>query len=134
MKVVIDTNVLMAGIIADHTVREILLSKVHAFLLPEHAFSELRKHFLSIVKKSGLNIEEVEQLISTIANGLTIVAEHEIKAKWEEATAIMKEIDPLDIPFVAAALASNADGIWSFDKGFQKQKVVRIITTNELLG
>lgn len=43
-------------------------------------------------------------------------------------------IDINDSPFIAACLDINADGIWSFDRHFIKQKTIRVYTTKEIAG
>ena len=44
----------------------------------------------------------------------------------------MDIIDSKDTPFIAAALALPADGIWTFDADFNKQKEVKTFSTKEL--
>ena len=45
----------------------------------------------------------------------------------------MNAIDPEDYVFVALALSINNDGIWSEDKHLEKQKVIRVWKTKDLL-
>ena len=45
MKIVIDTNVLMAGILKDSIVRKILLSDNFYFFIPEHGIWSFDTHF-----------------------------------------------------------------------------------------
>ena len=45
----------------------------------------------------------------------------------------MWAIDIDDAPFVALALSFHHDGIWSNDKDFERQSVVRVWKTDELL-
>ena len=46
----------------------------------------------------------------------------------------MKDIDIKDCPFVATALAVDAEGIWSFDEHFKKQKEIKVFDIKDLLG
>ena len=50
-----------------------------------------------------------------------------------QANEIMKDIDPDDAPFLALALSFDNDGIWTNDKDFERQSVVRVWKTHELL-
>ncbi|NOR59538.1 MAG: hypothetical protein GQ469_02765 [Methanosarcinales archaeon] len=45
----------------------------------------------------------------------------------------MKDIDPDDTPFLALAMKTKVDGIWSEDKGFQRQNCVKVYRTLELV-
>jgi predicted nucleic acid-binding protein len=45
----------------------------------------------------------------------------------------MKDIDPDDASFLALAMKTKVDGIWSEDKGFKQQNHVKIYNTKELL-
>ena len=51
----------------------------------------------------------------------------------EESIAIMKDIDPDDILFVACALAFPGSVIWSDDKALKRQARVPVMTTAEML-
>lgn len=64
---------------------------------------------------------------------MKIVPDEIVKAKLQEADKIMEKIDLDDSPFLAAAIAIDADGIWSDDLHFQKQGAVKTFTTKDLL-
>ena len=49
------------------------------------------------------------------------------------AVKIMEDIDVTDSAFIAVGLAINADGIWTEDKDFYKQKTVKVYSTSELV-
>ncbi len=51
MKIVIDTNIIIASLLKDSVIREILTSKQAEFLVPEYAFEEIEKHLSLISKK-----------------------------------------------------------------------------------
>jgi len=56
-----------------------------------------------------------------------------IKSKLKEAKEIMGAIDPDDVPFIAAALAVENDGIWTDDTHFDRQKRIRVFKTTSLV-
>lgn len=64
---------------------------------------------------------------------ITIYPKDEYADYYVQAKDIMKDIDPDDAPFLALALKTKVDGIWSEDKGFQQQNHVKVYTTKELL-
>jgi predicted nucleic acid-binding protein len=63
---------------------------------------------------------------------ITIYPKEEYADCYIQAIEIIKDIDPDDAPFLALAMKTKVDGIWSEDKGFQQQNVVKIYTTKEL--
>lgn len=132
MKVVIDTNVLMAGLLKESLVREILINEDIDFFLPEFSLSEIRKYKQELMKKSGYGKEEFEAMISYLLENIEIVPKEEIKACMKKAEEIMKDIDIKDASFIALCFAVNADGIWSFDRHFLQQKSVKVFGTKEL--
>ncbi len=133
MRLVIDTNVLISGLIRKSLTRKILLNPKFNFYLPEFLLEEVSKYLPEIAQKSELTIEEVKNLINLFLENLYIVPYKEYKDKIKRATEIMGSIDEKDIPFIAVALAIKNDGIWSNDKHFQMQHVLRIYTTEELV-
>lgn len=56
-----------------------------------------------------------------------------IKDTFGSAKMIMDKIDKDDTAFVALSLASDNDGIWSDDKHFLRQKIIKVWKTAELL-
>ncbi len=67
-----------------------------------------------------------------ITSSLIIIPEDEIIMR-KEAIRIMKPIDPEDAVFIALALSTQNEGIWSEDKHFEKQDTVRIWKTKDLI-
>ena len=132
MKIVLDTNVLIAGLLKDSIIRNILSSENIQFLIPEHALSEIKKHKIGLISKSGMAMEEIDEVVDLLLENIEIIPELRIKNKLKEAENIMKSIDIKDSTFIATALAIDSDGIWSFDEHFKKQNVVRIYSTKEL--
>lgn len=133
MKFVIDTNILISALIKEATTREILLLPYLDFLLPEFAFEEITRHKGKICRFSGLTEYEVDLLLNMLLERIDIISEQKIKPYLSEARTIIGEIDETDIPFVAAALATNNDGIWSNDKDFDKIKKIKVWKTKEII-
>ena len=55
-----------------------------------------------------------------------------IETKLSEAKQIIASIDPDDVPFIAAALVVDNDGIWTDDAHFNRQKIIRVFRTASL--
>ncbi len=134
MKIVIDTSVLMAGLIKESIVRTILFSKNIHFFLPEYSINEIKKYESELIIKSGYDKEELATLINFLLENIELVPKTQIKAYMKTSEQIMKDIDIKDASFIATALSIKADGIWSFDKHFSKQKKVKIFDIAELIN
>ena len=133
MKVVIDTNVLMAGLISDSTIRKLLVSGKAEFYLPEFALEEVEKYKEDLKEKSGCSEEEFQKLKELLLEGVITVPKELTKKRMKEAIKIMENVDKKDSVFIACALAISADGILSFDKDFLKQKMVRCFGVKEFI-
>lgn len=133
MKIVIDTNILMAGLLKDSIVRIILLSQNIKFFIPEHALYEIKKYEMELIKKSGYTQEELKTLMNHLLKNVKIVPKLELKKFIKKAENIMRYIDIKDSSFIAAALSIDADGIWSYDSHFKKQNKIKVFDIRELI-
>ena len=133
MKVVIDTNVLMAALISDSVVRRLLASRKIMFYLPEFALEEVEKYKNELKGKAGYSEDDFQQLKTLLLENIAIAPKDMVKKHMKEAINVMVNIDKKDSPFIACAIAVGADGILSFDKDFQRQKRIKAFDIKELL-
>jgi predicted nucleic acid-binding protein len=103
------------------------------FISPEYTFAEILKHTDLIKKKAKLAPNDLQYVMDMLFSRITIYPKEEYADCYIQAKEIMKDIDPDDAPFLALAMKTKVDGIWSEDKGFQQQNYVKIYTTKELL-
>ena len=134
MRLVIDTNVFMAGLLKDSIVRKVLSSENIQFFIPEHALDELEKHKNTLIKKVNINVAEFDEMVSLLLENIELVPESKIKAKFNEAEDVMKDIDIKDSPFMAAVLSIECDGLLTFDEHFQKQNKIKIFKIKDLIN
>ena len=134
MKFVLDTNVILKALIKDSVVRGIILRSSHEFLIPEYAIDETRRHLGVVAEKSGLSESEINSVIDTLLTSIEVVPAEKVASKWKEAEDAMAKVDAGDVPFVAASISVNCDGIWSDDKHLRRQDKVRVWTTKEIVG
>ncbi|MEK6918079.1 MAG: PIN domain-containing protein [Nanoarchaeota archaeon] len=131
MKIVIDSNRIVAALLKDSTTREILLNKKFEFIAPSYVFSEIDKHKDYIIKKAKIHTEEFKTLLSFIFENIKIIPELEYK---EFIKKFEKEIkDYNDVPYLALSSATGAKGIWTHDAHFKEQSKVKIYTNMDLL-
>lgn len=103
------------------------------FIAPEYTFVEILKHTDLIKKKAKLASNDLQYVMDMLFTRITIYPKEEYADCYIQAIEIMKDIDPDDAPFLALAMKTKVDGIWSEDKGFQQQNHVKIYTTKELI-
>ncbi len=134
MRIVLDTNVFISGILRDSIVKEILVSDSFDFFMPEYALEEVSKYEKELIEKAGISEGNFNLLKQLLLENIEIVPEEIIKPYLEKAIKIMETIDIKDSPFLACAFAINASGIWSFDKDFLNQDKVRVFSIKEMIG
>ena len=132
MRLVLDTNILIAALIKDSITRRILLLPDLAFLLPAFALDELAKHRGKIVRATRLKGDELDLLLTLLLTSVTVVPFERIAPYLPEADTLSGAIDPDDVPFVALALAEEHNGIWSNDRAFERLPGIQCWTTTKL--
>ena len=131
MRIVIDSNVLFSALIKDSYTRRLILGYSGKFLFPSYIFNELKKHEDELFVKSHMRREEFISLLQVILNKVAIVSPDAFNTYKEEAKALVKDIDPDDVVFVAVALYAQGI-IWSDDKKLKSQKRVLVLSTKEI--
>ncbi|MEK6927593.1 MAG: PIN domain-containing protein [Nanoarchaeota archaeon] len=132
MKIVIDTNVLIAGLLRDSLVRAILNFSNNLFYFSEYSVNEIIEHKSELIEKTDYSEEEFDEVLNLILSKLNFISDEEIVPFISQAEEVMKEIDIEDYPLIAVALTINADGIWTFDNHFKRQNKIKVFDTNEI--
>ncbi|TFG01290.1 MAG: PIN domain-containing protein [Promethearchaeota archaeon] len=133
MKLVVDTNIFFSGLIKDSITRKILLNPEYEFYVPDFFLYELKKYEQYLIKKTNLTKNEFKLVLDKLLDNIYLIPIKEYSEKLTKARNIIGDIDKKDIPFIAVALSIKNDGIWSNDKDFFKQSVIKIYTTNDLI-
>ena len=133
MKLIVDTNIIASGLLKGGITRQLLLHPDLTLYTPEFTLIEFNKYKKEFLDKSDLGEEEFSILLEGIISRIVVVLLMDFKEKWSDAYKIMAPIDVYDTPFVALALSFDNDGIWSNDKDFEKQKIVKIWKTEDLV-
>ncbi|MDP2718038.1 MAG: PIN domain-containing protein [Candidatus Micrarchaeota archaeon] len=133
MRLVVDTNRLMAALIKDSVSRKIIRTPRFEFYSLAILRQDIAKYQDDLLEKSGLNLAEFGRLADSLFRHVSLVDETLVQTQMAPAKAAMDSVDPGDTPFLAAALAIHADGIWSDDRHFERQTLVPLFKTKELL-
>ena len=130
---VIDTNIFMSGLIKKGLTRKIITNSKINFLFPEFELEEIYNHKKEIIKKAGYSEKEFYVLLLRLLKYVRIIPTDVVVDYKKQAYEIIGNIDEDDVIFIATALAFNCP-IWSDDKHFQKQNVVKIFKTSEFFS
>lgn len=133
MILILNTSILISSLIKDSVTRQILLLPSMKFYLPEYAFEEIETHKMKISRLSRLSTDEIDILLNLLLENISIIPSPTIQPYLSEAEVMIGRIDPNDIPFLALALATENDGIWSNDRHFEAIKQIKIWKTSDLL-
>src|SRR3989338_3103981 len=133
MKLVVDTNRIIAAIIKESASRRIIETQEHEFIAPDFSLGEINKHSGEICKKGNLAKKEFDLLISLLFYRIGIIPAHAYKQNMDEAKELLGKRDAKDVPFLALAIAEKADGIWSDDNDFLVQRRIKVYKTKDLV-
>jgi predicted nucleic acid-binding protein len=133
MILILNTSILISSLIKDSVTRQILLLPSMKFYLPEYALEEIEAHKMKISRLSRLSTDEIDILLNLLLENISIIPGQTIQPCISEAEVMIGRIDPNDIPFLALALATENDGIWSNDRHFEAIKQIKIWKTSDLL-
>src|SRR3989344_2650188 len=99
MKLVVDTNRIIAALIKDGASRRILLKKNITFISPDITFAEIYKYEWEILEKADITHAEFDILLSLLFNRITILSKEEYFAFLKESETLIE--DKGDVPFIA---------------------------------
>ncbi len=132
MRLIVDTNIFISALIKDSLTRRLLFHIEAELFTLRFSQSELQKHYKEIMQKTKITADMLRQIQEKIYEKIIFLDDITIYAKLFEAKKIMDHIDPNDTPFIAAALALQAE-VWSDDKHFNQQQKIKVWKTRELL-
>jgi predicted nucleic acid-binding protein len=132
MKLVVDANIIMGALIKSGATRQLILSDRLRLISPDFIIDETLKYREYICRKSGLDDQEFDLLMSLLFTQLEIIPLDDYEAKIPQASAIMKD-DLKDIPYVACYLSCKCDGLWTNDVDFKDKPGIKVVTTSEIL-
>ncbi len=133
MKIVIDVNILISALMKDSKTRSIIKNSDLDFYFPEIAFHKVIKYKNYMIEKAQITEKDFILLLAKLFSHIKLISRREMLKQKIKAKELMKTIDEEDYPFIAAALSLSSYGvIWSEDKHFEKQNLVKIIKTTIL--
>jgi predicted nucleic acid-binding protein len=132
MKYVVDANIILSGLISDSMTRRLLVELEDDLLTPAYVHDEIGKYTEMVSEKSGLSPAEVEELIEILFKRIDVVPRPVVLESLQEAARIMRDTDPDDAVYLAAALERDAQ-LWSDDGDYEEQDVIPVATTGDIV-
>lgn len=124
MRLVVDTNRFISALLRAGSTRRAFVETESELFAPVDVLDEIARHRASLVSRSGLAPADFETLLDALLAPIQWVPPHEFEPYLLVANVAMQNADPNDTTFLAAALAVDADAIWSEDKHFDVQTLV----------
>ena len=132
MKLVVDANILISGLLKNGITRELMLNRNINLYTSEFIFEELFNHMTEISKKDGMNENEFNEMAEILIteSDLKSITKDEVQSYIDLANNISPDVD--DALYFATALKLNC-AIWSNDKKLKNQKHVKVYSTYDLI-
>ena len=131
MKIIVDSNRVIAALLKDSTTREILYNVLFEFIAPEFVKEEISKYKSEFIKKAKITGEEFDILLSLFFERITLIPKREYEASLKK---LKNEIsDSKDLPYIACCIAIKALGVWSHDPHLKEQSKVKVFTNIDML-
>ncbi len=133
MKLVIDTNRIMAGLLRNSTSRKIILHDSFSFYAPDYIEIEVFKHRSYLMKKAKISEPDFKILMKILLERVTLVPFEDFGQEYDYAMQIMEPVDENDSPFLAVGIALGINGIWTEDRHFLRQNLLKVYSTGDLV-
>ena len=132
MDLVVDATVVFTGIIGTGVTKAIIFSKPVKLHGPESLFNEVEEHKPRIKFLSGLSSTEFDELLGRLRSAIKPYPLSKYEKFLGEANKLIS--DPDDTEYLALSLSMDKCPIWSNDPHFKMQSLVKVFTTEELVG
>ena len=129
MKLVVDSSIVFCGLIGAGVTKEIIFLENVKLFSVEYFFDEFEEHKQRVVSLSGLSPDDFNSLFELLKKRIDIIPKGSFDKFLKEANTLISDKD--DTEYLALAMASNIP-IWSNDRHFKQQSMVKVFTTEEL--
>ncbi|OGS48980.1 MAG: hypothetical protein A3K68_07440 [Euryarchaeota archaeon RBG_16_68_13] len=128
MRVVVDANIVAAALVRPRgwTAKELTRFDVEWFA-PESLFREIEEHAAKLSDAAGCSRDSLLRRMRRLR--VTLVPDADLQAVLDDALVVRaSQIDPDDVPYMAAVVALSAQHLWTRDhlllEGFPDLAVV----------
>ena len=85
------------------------------------------------MKKAKIPGPDFDLLMHTLLEQVILVPFEDFELEYKHAMRIMATIDENDAPFLAVGLALDIGSIWTEDRHFQRQDLLKVCSTRDLI-
>ena len=131
MKIVVDANIMIAALLGSQQTIRILARDEHEFCAPAIIIDEIKKYKIEISAKSGMSSSEFDSTLDAL---LVLVHKMDYEEYQDHVVYAARKLakrDVKDADYLACAMVSHADFIWTNDKDFTAQRIVPTKTTRQ---
>jgi predicted nucleic acid-binding protein len=132
MKIVVDANVVFAALMKSSITRELLLYPFISYYSPDFLLTELQKHKKELMNKANLSEATYSEALKLVLANLKVVSKLNYGSEIGRASKIMEYVDKADAVYLALSIAIKADGIWTYDRHFEKQRTIKALKTKDV--
>jgi predicted nucleic acid-binding protein len=131
MELVVDANIIMSALIStEGKTFGLLYNDSLNLFAPEFLLEEIDKYRDLILRKSGLNEDDLTIFLSLVSSRIKFMPCDDFKEFIKIAADVTP--DPKDTEYIALALKLKCS-VWSNDKALKKQNAANIYSTTELI-
>lgn len=123
-RLVIDANRIVSALLKEGATREAILKTRSSLFAPEYLREEIATHLPEFARRAGVAERDLEVVLSLLLRRIEWVAPDAYQPQLARAKHALGRVDPNDVPYLACALAIQADAIWSHDLDFDRQHLV----------
>jgi predicted nucleic acid-binding protein len=139
VKILVDANIVFSGILnSNGKIADLLInsSKYFTFISPEFLRYEIGSKYQKLMQLSGMDFSQLREAEYQVCKHITFISEEQITDKcWDDAYALVENIDKKDVHYVAYAKQFKCK-LWSGDKKLQRGLTAKgfagFLTTEEL--
>ncbi|MEK6855886.1 MAG: PIN domain-containing protein [Nanoarchaeota archaeon] len=133
MKVVLDANILISAILGSKSTIDILTSEKYKLYAPRIIFNEVVKYKDEIIAKANIDEKSFYETLNALTKFIELKGYIDYQENMEKAKEAIGKRDIKDSDYIACALSIGADFIWTNDKDFSSQSLVKTKKTHELI-
>ena len=132
-RIVVNANAIIAATLSDGIVRELLSATEDEHYAPAFLREEIETYESMLLNRSELSGTELDTLLERLFRRVTFLSTKRTVQHHERAEREIRDIDPDDALYVAAALELDA-AVWSTDDGLHERTVVPCLTNSAMVA